>query len=448
MQRIYEPPAYGPASRQECFWPATVGRPAARPALEGAARAEFAVIGAGYTGLSAALHLARDHGADVAVLEAEEPGWGASGRNGGFCCLGGAKASHARLLARHGEADTAEYHRAERAAIDLVAELLARHCIRADTHSAGETILAHRPGAMAGLRREAEAMGRIHGVKPVLVPREELAAHGMDGPHFHGALTVPIGFALNPLKYALGLARAAEEAGARVFARSPVTAISREPGGGFRLTCAKGTLRARRLLLATNGYSSDDLPPWMAARYLPAQSNVIVTRPLKRAELAAQGWTTAQMAYDTRHLLHYFRLMPDGRFLFGMRGGIRASPPALAAMRRRLKADFARLFPAWADVEVTHFWAGLICLRPELTPYAGPIGDWPDAWAAFAYHGNGVAMGTHCGALLADLATGRKGARPFPALMRKPPRRFPFGRWRRILLPAAYAWYGLQDRGP
>ncbi|ALG90774.1 MULTISPECIES: NAD(P)/FAD-dependent oxidoreductase [Actibacterium] len=444
MKRLYEAGAYSDASVQESYW-RTTATSAPYPPAQGETGCDFAIVGAGYTGLSAALHLARDHGADVTVLEAEEPGWGASGRNGGFACLGGAKASDAALARRFGAQDLALFHAAQTGAIDSVAEILDRYGIDADRHSEGETILAHRPRDMRALRAEAPHVQASYGVTPRLIPREELADRGMAGPAFHGGMTVPIGFALNPMKYAQGLARAAVTEGARIHARSPVTGIERQAGGGYVLNTPRGRLRARKLLLATNGYSSDDLPPWLSGRYLPLQSSVLVTRELTGAELRDQGWTTDQMAYDTRNLLHYFRLMPNRRFLFGMRGGVRSSPAALEWMKTEIRRDFERMFPAWAHVETPHFWAGLVCMARDLAPYVGPLGDWPDAFTALAYHGNGVAMATYSGALMADLAAGRAPGRAFPALMRAPLRRFPLGPLRRALLHPAYYWYALRD---
>lgn len=440
MRRIYEPFAYDSAARAACAWDLPNGD---WRAVSGSETAEFAIIGAGYTGLSAALHLARAGAGGVIVLEAESPGWGASGRNGGFCCLGGAMLDNTALARIFGADEALRFFHAQRKAIDLVADLIAEHGIAADTHSDGEVLLAHHPRVLATLKHEAESLGRL-GVASTLISGEDLAGLGMAGPEFHGGLHIRLGFALDPGKYAAGLARAAAAAGAEIRVRSPATAIGRD-NGKYRLTTPGGSVTARRLILATNGYSSEDLPGWMAGRYLPAQSSVLVTRPLTKAEQAKQGWTSDLMAYDSRALLHYFRLMPDGRFLFGMRGGIRADRGTQARMHRLVRRDFARMFPAWADVETPHGWSGLICMARGLTPYAGPLGDWENAWAGLAYHGNGVAMGTFTGALLADLALGRTPPL-YPAAMRAPLGRFPLGRYRRGLLAAAYGWYGLRDR--
>ena len=439
LDRIAEADAYGPLPDRDNFW-RTTGRAPAAPPLDGAATAEIAVIGAGITGLSAALRLA-EAGADVAVLDAHAPGWGASGRAGGFCCLGGTKLSDAALVRRHGQAAAQEYFAAERAAVDGVAETLDAHGIEADRHSDGETLLAHAPARVADLKERAAEIRARYGLEARLHPREELARQGLASPEFHGAVTVPVGFALNPLKYAAGLAEAAQRAGARLYGDSPVTRIAPAPGG-FRLTGGRGTLDAGRLVIATNGYSSENVPPWLRGRYLPAQSNILVTRPLSDDELAAQGWTSRQMCYDTRRHLHYFRLMPDNRLLFGVRGAPSATRAAWTRTRARARADFERIFPAWADVETPHFWQGLICVAPKLAPYVGPAGA-AGAFAALAYHGNGLAMGSHAGRLVADLALGR--AVSVPRVLAAPPGRFPLGRHRRWLLRGAWHLHRAQD---
>lgn len=439
MSRVFPAHAYGPGPRAACFWASTATAPD-HPRAEGAITCDVAVIGAGFTGLSAALHLA-EAGQDVRVFEAESVGWGASGRNGGFCCLGGSAASDAMLRRTYGEDARREWRRTEVAAVETARHLIDRHGIEADTHSEGETVMAHTSRAAAGFAERAARIKADYGVTPTLIPREELAQAGMRGPFF-AALTNPIGFALNPLKYALGLAGAATRAGARIHAHSPVTAIHRE--GRFHLTTPQARITARRLIVATNGYSSDDLPDWLRARYLPTQSNVIVTRPLSTDELAAQGWTTHQMCYDDRFFLHYFRLMPDRRMLFGMRGGLFSSARFDARMHRTIGRHFRAMFPEWSHVEMPHSWNGLLSLAPDLTPYAGPISDMPGAFTALSYHGNGVAMASHAGAIVADLAIGRRSDALYPRVMQAPPRRWPLGRLRRAVMWPPYAWATLR----
>jgi glycine/D-amino acid oxidase-like deaminating enzyme len=443
LKRIYEAAAYEAESLAGCYWTTTQADTAEYPPLRDEARAEFAVIGAGYTGLSAALELARS-GGDVAVLDLHHPGWGASGRNGGFCCTGGLIADRDKLIRRHGRAEFLRYRRAERDAIAQVRQFSLDEALEIDMHSqAGEVQLAHRPRDMAYLRKQAQIIWQDHGLRAQLVSRDELAGQGLAGPQFHGGLIQPLGFALNPRKYALGLAHAVLRAGGRIHADSPVLSISRR-GEDYVLQTPSGRLLARHLLLATNGYSADNLPDWIGGRYLPVQSSVIVTRPLTPDEIAAQGWHSDLMAYDTRHLLHYFRLMPDRRFLFGMRGGISWASGAHQTIRARITADFRSMFPAWGGVALPYFWSGLANLTRHLTPYVGAIDDWPRAHSAFGYHGNGVAMASWCGRQMARLAM--QQGHDLPAFFQSRPARFELGRFRRMSLALAYGYYGIRDR--
>ena len=434
MKRVFPDHTYGPAPRESCYWADTVPDPGFEQAT-GSITCDVAVIGAGFTGLSAALHLA-EAGADVAVLEAEHPGWGASGRNGGFCCLGGFGAPDGVLTRLHGDAARVEARQAEMAAVDTAASLIERLSLDVDRHSRGETVMGFTEKSLTGFETEAARIEADLGITPEIIPPEKLAQFGMTGP-FHCGMTIPVGFGLNPAKYALGLAQAADRAGARIFARSAVRRI--DHGARFTLHTDHARISAGRLIVATNGYSSDDLPGWMRGRYLPAQSNVLVTRTLSDDEIAAQGWSSGQMAYDERFFLHYFRLMPNKRFLFGMRGGLFSSPRADAAMHRRIRSHFERMFPAWAHVETPYSWNGLLSLAPDMTPYTGPIPGMSGAFTSLSYQGNGVAMASHAGTILADLALGRAPRGAYPAILQKPPRRFPLGALRRGVLWPAYA---------
>jgi len=176
---------------------------------------------------------------------------------------------------------------------------------------------------------------------------------------------------------------------------------------------------------------------------MPAQSNVLVTRKLTAHEQQAAGWSSAQMAFDSRHLLHYFRLMPDGRFLFGRRGGLLSSARADRAAAAVTERHFRAMFPAWAHVEVPWGWSGMVCLSAHLLPYCGPVPGIGQAWAGFAYHGNGVAMGSFTGQLLAGLVLGRPSA--VPKAMQIVPPRFALGRLRRVWMPFVYAGAALAD---
>lgn len=429
MKRIYEPEAYDP-TWPDSHWRRTLPLPEPAPRLEGSVTAEVAVIGAGFAGLSAAHELATRFGTDVAVVDAVQPGWGASGRNGGFCCLGGSKLSDRAIAQRVGTEGAAEFHRFQVAAIAGVGAFLDAHGIDARQGPDGETYLAHSPAAFNALRAQARTDPDARLISP-----SELRSAGVFGPAFHGALQVTHGFPVHPLAYVEGLARVAGEAGVRIFGQSPVLHLAPE-AGGWRLDTPTGSLVAKQVLVATNGYSSEDLPPWLAGRSLPALSSIMVTRPITEAEREAQGFTSPVMAADTRTALHYFRHLPDGRFLFGMRGGTSASPAATAATQTRVRAHFEAMFPDWRGVETESRWSGFVCLTGSLAPFVGAVPGAQGLYAALGWHGSGVAPASRGGRLAAGLIAG--AAPEIPALMAIPPRRFPMPAFRRTALAAGY----------
>ncbi|MEM9966509.1 MAG: FAD-dependent oxidoreductase [Pseudomonadota bacterium] len=441
MTRLYPDFTYGEGPRAECWWDETCNAHD-YPTLKGAQKCDVAIIGGGFTGISAALHLARS-GVSVALLEANRIGWGASGRNGGFCCLGGGMLEDAAIDRAFGREARLDWRATELAAIQCVEERIADLDLDVDRHSHGETQVAHRERDYARMERDLASYAENYGLEAKLTPKSELADEGMRA-NFHGAMTVPAGFALNPLKYLIGIASAATYAGAKLFNRSTVKHV-RRGSKAFHLEMSGGDLTASKVIVATNGYSSEDLPAWLAGRYLPTQSSIIVTRPLTPTELQAQGWTTAQAVYDTRHLLHYFRLMPDNRMLFGLRGGILSSPAAEKRAFRRARRDFNRMFPAWRSVETTHAWSGLVCIARNRMPFVGEIPDAPGIFTSLCYHGNGVAMASYCGALLSELVQDRTPRYIYPEVVQRPLAKFELGRRRRWLQPAAYLGFALSD---
>ncbi|MGB3245103.1 MAG: FAD-binding oxidoreductase [Sulfitobacter sp.] len=442
MKHIYPEFAYGDGPRAGCWWDETCEVPP-RAALRGDLRCDVAIVGGGFTGVSAALHLA-EAGVNAIVLESRYVGWGASGRNGGFCCLGGGMLGDAALDAKVGVQGRMEWRHTEVASIRLVEDLIERFSMNVDRHSDGETQLAHRPRDLEDMRREKDRVAENYGVVARVTEATDLDAGGMNA-GFHGALTIPIGFGLNPRKYITALAAAAEAAGAKIFHETPVADITRK-GDVFVVQTPSGAVTADRVIIATNGYSSEDLPDWLAGRYMPTQSSVIVTRPLSGSELAAQGWTSGQASYDTRHLLHYFRLMPDNRMLFGVRGGLMATPGSEARAMRRARADFDRMFPAWKKVETPHTWSGMVCIARNRMPFIGEVPGQKGMFASLCYHGNGVAMASYSGALLADLVQGKTPSRIYPEIVQRPLAKFELGRFRRAVMPVAYAGFALADR--
>lgn len=442
MQHLYHSTALDPAIPVPSWWRDTKTDVPAYPTLEGEIDTEIAIIGGGYTGLSAAYHLARDHDIQAVVLERAYPGWGGSGRNGGFCCMGSSKMPWNKMAAKFGLEEARCFWRSQRESVGLVAEIIDREGIDVDKTGHGEVSLAHKPNLVDALREEADYMARTFGATEKFMSKEDLVAQGFNSPGLYAGVANPVGFGLNPWKYVTGLAAATARAGARVFGNTEVIHWSRE-GGKHVLATQRGRVRADKVLIATAGYTPEDLHNDYGGRVLPALSSIVVTRPISEAEQKAQGWTNTTPVYDIRYLLHYFRLLPDGRMMFGGRGGLSAEPGKLRAQQDRIEADFRAYYPDWRHVEVTHRWSGLLCLAQDLVPHVGSWDDQPGVYFAMCYHGNGVAMGTWSGRAAARAMVG--GVDERPNFIRRPPPRFPLAFLRPLYLRGAYVAYGIRD---
>lgn len=444
---LYDRSVYDETKMAPSYWEETAGSARGNwPALESDHTCDVAIIGGGYTGLSAALHLVRDHGLDARVLEAGPIAWGASGRNGGFCLVGATKLSIADMVKRHGLEESRHYYAAQQEGVELVRRLCETEDIDCERCGTGVFTVAHAADRFDELRERAASLTNLFGMSTRIHTRDEFREIGHDGTEQHGAMHVDAGFALHPLKLALGIARAASAHGAGLHGNSRVLDWTRD-GATHVLHTSGGRLRAARVIVATNGYWPDGLRRDLDGRVLPALSNIIVTRPLDDEELERQCYRTASPVHNTRSLLFYYRLLPDRRLLFGARGDTTGRPEDGERMRAWMIRRLGEVFPGWREVPITHFWRGLVCMTRKLSPSIGRLPDDPTVWYGFGYHASGVNTATWTGMRLARAAAGEiDAASVAPVIMQGLPARFPFPALRLWVLRGAYLYYRFRDR--
>ncbi|MGY8796317.1 MAG: NAD(P)/FAD-dependent oxidoreductase, partial [Woeseiales bacterium] len=251
---------------------------------------------------------------DVRVLEAGHLGWGASGRNGGFCSIGGEALGAEALVQKYGLDNARAYYSGQVEAIELVRDLIVHENIDTPRQGQSEVSMAISPKGFARLKEHAEFQFRVLGLDTNLIEKEAFAERFFDSPLLCGGATLRPTFGLHPLRYLQGLAAAAARRGAKLHALSEVIDWSKENGKHVLRTKA-GIVRAKRIIVATNGFAPEHLHKQLSGRVMPAISAIVVTRPLTADELAAQGWQTDCPSITSVSLLNYFRLLPDDSFV-------------------------------------------------------------------------------------------------------------------------------------
>ncbi|WP_175764022.1 NAD(P)/FAD-dependent oxidoreductase [Burkholderia ambifaria] len=419
----------------ESYWLDT--RPAFRAGSVGPVegRADVVVIGGGFTGLSAALALAQ-RGVSVVVLEAAQVAGEASGRNGGQCNTGVAQ-DYASLAARIGAAQAKQFYRAYESAVKSVETIVTEQAIDCDFRRAGKLKLAAKPQHFAGLEKTFDALRRdvdpdIELIDPSRI-RDEV---GSDG--FYGGLLQRNGAQMHMGKFGVGLAQAAVRAGARVYEHAAVTQLERLDGERHRITCARGTIVADRVLVAT-GASQHGPFAWFRRRIAPVGSFIVVTEPLPDAQL--NRLFPHRRAYVTsRQIGNYFRVTPDNRLLFGGRARFAMSSPRSDAKSGDvLRAGMAGYFPELAGVRLDYCWGGLVDITADRLPRAG---QHDGLYYSMGYSGHGVQMSVHMGRVMADVLYGAAASNPWREL-EWPAIPGHFGHaW---FLPLVGAYYRMQD---
>lgn len=395
-----------PGDAQGCYWLAGREPRAPLPPLSADLSCDVAIVGAGYTGLSAAYHLkAAEPALGVTVLEAETAGYGASGRNAGFVMtLFGASAGLMKAL--HGKERVRAAHDYMVGAIAALEAMIEAHAIDCDYERSGFLKVATSPAYVARIKEEI-ALFQSLGVGGIAWLERDAVQARVRSPGFLGASLEPGSGLLNPVKWLDGLRRLATSSGARLFEGTPVREVRRE-AGRYRLATPGGTVTAEKVVYATNGYTH--LLPGLASKQLPAFAYIVVTEPLNADQQAALGWAGREGIEDARNFMHFYRLTRDGRLLVG--GGPGRVPFAgrMDSDRwpkawRHLERFIGETFPPLRGIPIAYRWGGAFSVTSDSTPQVGTLDG---AAYAIGCTGHGVAMTHRNGHILCDLVLGRK----------------------------------------
>lgn len=401
---------------------------------------DVAVIGAGFTGLSAARTLAR-RSARVGVFEAETIGWGASSRNGGMV-LTGLKLGVNKLISMYGRERTQRMYAASLASIDCVEQIVREEGIDCDFSRHGHLAVACKQKHFDNYARQVEVIAREFNHELRIVPRNQLPSE-IGSSIYYGGMVDEVSAGVNPARYVAGLARAAMKAGVKIIENARVEKIEREARqavSGWKVNTSRGALWARDVFVGTSGYTGA-ATPGLRKKIIPIGSYILTTEVLPEV-LARELSPRNRMIYDSKNYLYYYRLTPDRRMLFGGRAAF--FPETENSIRRSaeiLRQGMIEVYPQLRDVEVEYVWGGTLDFAFDIMPHAGQMDG---MYYAVGYAGHGVAMATWQGQKMAQMILGGKDDNPFVGI---PFPGAPLGLYngKPWFLPFAGAWYKFLD---
>jgi gamma-glutamylputrescine oxidase len=422
------------------YYAATANALQTQPSFAGDANYDVAVIGGGFTGLSAALACA-EKGLKVVLLEAKTIGFGASGRNGGQL-IPGLRWSMREIDAEFGRERTQAIFDLAYGAVGRVGDRIAKHGIQCDLKS-GHLEAAYKPAHFEAMQRDTDFLAREFGWESEVVQPKDMGKH-INGGGYHGGIYDPQGGHFHPLNYALGLAQAAKKAGVHIFENSPVTKITDQAADYVDIDTASGSGWARSAIIALDSWMGDiDMEIWPEVdvdlgRYtVPIMNYNIATAPLPNAD---QLLPSDAAVADSRFVLNYFRLSADKRLIFGGGEKYVQTPPAdIAAF---VRGHMAQVFPSLAGVPIDYAWGGAVGVTMNRLPHMGRNGN---VFYAHGFSGHGALVTTLAGELMAEAVVGTMER--FDVFASLPHQPFPGGKWlARPLATLGLMWYALRDR--
>lgn len=405
---------------------------------------DVVIVGSGFTGLTCALFLAREHGIKAAVLDANRVAWGCSTRNGGQGQNASGRLTRSQWIARWGEDVAKQLHAEILDGFERFSSLVKE--IDCDAQAGGHLYVAHRQRSLEKLKAESDVCNKVFGYKTSIMDRETLFKDWVRESEAVGAFHEPLGTGVNPAKLAFGYMRLAREAGAKIHPSSPVLDIKWK-NGKFYVKTPGGTVRARAVVIATGGYTGQGLHKTLRSKIMPILSNSMVTRPLTDKEIEATNFRTHQVITDTRVLRYYYRLLPDNRIQIGSRSAITGADAPNPIHLQALTDGLARKFPAIAGIEIDYSWWGWVDVSHDMMPRIVQPNASEPLFYGLGYGGNGVSYSAQAGWRLAELAAGKSKKNGIPIYNGELPGHM-FAPFRRIGQRMLYQLYQRQDEKP
>mgnify|MGYP001448244109 FL=1 len=445
MKNLYHSDIYKFNTPVKSYWEETSNEKLNLEKLTKNINCEIVVVGGGYTGLLCAINLIENYNLDVILIEAGKIGWGASSRNGGFCSFPPIKTSFKKLQKIYGKEETKKFFRNAVEGSNYTKDIISNYNIDCDVTGESNFIVAHHPNKFKQIKEQAEVYKSEFGIETELYSKEEFNKFGHGGNEQFGALSYKPGFAINPLKFVNGITKYALSKKLKIFEHTLVDKINKN-NGYYTLKSKEGSVKAKKVVVATNGFYQEGLVPQLNSRILPVISNIIVTRKLTDKEIDLHNFKTFSPIVNTKNLLYYYRKLPDNRILFGTRGDYIGSDQSNLDRAKIMEKFFKNIFPDWAKISIDYNWRGLIAMSQKLTPSIGKIEN-EEIYYGFGYHGVGVSSAPWTGYQLSKLVFSSNSKNlNISKIYKGLPKKFIFPKLRIFYFRLAVLFYNIKDK--
>ena len=445
MKNLYHSDIYKFNTPVKSYWEETSNEKLNLEKLTKNINCEIVVVGGGYTGLLCAINLIENYNLDVILIEAGKIGWGASSRNGGFCSFPPIKTSFKKLQKIYGKEETKRFFRNAVEGSNYTKDIISNYNIDCDVTGESNFIVAHHPNKFKQIKEQAEVYKNEFGIETEIYSKEEFNKFGHGGNEQFGALSYKPGFAINPLKFVNGITKYALSKKLKIFEHTLVDKINKN-NGYYTLKSKEGSVKAKKVVVATNGFYQEGLVPQLNSRILPVVSNIIVTRKLSDKEIDLHNFKTFSPIVNTKNLLYYYRKLPDNRILFGTRGDFIGSDQSNLDRAKIMEKFFKNIFPDWASISIDYNWRGLIAMSQKLTPSIGKIEN-EEIYYGFGYHGVGVSSAPWTGNQLSKLVFSSNSKNlNISKVYKGLPKKFIFPKLRIFYFRLAILFYNIKDK--